>query len=185
MPRIELNLLDHQPNPEFHRRPRQPRAKKIVVMTVILGIILLAVFSSSFAFSDDGLLANLSQFDFFGQIGKLVTSGSRKLAGENNDRINILVIGMGGKNHEGGTLADTIILGSLQPSTKQIAMLSIPRDLSAPVDNYNWMKINAVHAYAEKKQAGSGGKAMAQLLGKLLGTEIDYYAVVDFDGFER
>ncbi len=54
-----------------------------------------------------------------GQIKKLAESADKELKGEKNDRINILLLGMGGKNHEGSYLTDTIMLASLEPSTKK------------------------------------------------------------------
>jgi LCP family protein required for cell wall assembly len=118
-------------------------------------------------------------------MSKLITSADKPLQGEDDDRINFLLIGMGGKEHEGGTLADTIILGSIKPSTKQASVMSIPRDSYVKDDKYGWVKINAINAYAEKNESGSGGRVMAETISKMLGTDIPYYATVDFDGFEQ
>ena len=101
------------------------------------------------------------------------------------DRINIIFLGMGGRQHEGGYLTDTIILASLDIPTKKIAMLSIPRDLSVPLSDNEWKKINHVNAFAEMEEADSGGRAVKQALGKLLNIEIDYYVRVDFSGFAK
>jgi LCP family protein required for cell wall assembly len=120
---------------------------------------------------------------FFGKIAHITTSSNKKLIGEENDRINILLIGMGGKNHDGGYLADTIMLLSLKPSTKQVTMLSIPRDMTVPVSGGAWRKINSINATAEAKQEGSGGAAMTEALSELLGTPIHYYVRADFQGF--
>ena len=199
MPKVKVNLLspedqeDIKTNPverlaakEPYRRPkRKYNLKKIIASVVIVIIILLAVFSSSIVFSDENLIKNLGKLNLLEQVGRLIGAGSKDLIGEKDDRINILLIGMGGKNHEGGTLADTIILGSFKPSTNQLAMLSIPRDLSVKAAGYDWIKINALNAYAEKKQAGSGGREMAKVLSELLETDITYYVTVDFSGFER
>ena len=169
--------------------PDQPvrgdRIKKIIASIIIVTIIVLAVFSSSVVFSDENLIKSLSKLNLLQQMSRLMGSGNKNLVGENEDRINILIIGMGGQNHEGGTLADTIILGSFKPSTQQVAMVSIPRDLSLKTNNYDWLKINALNAYAEKKEAGSGGREMARALSELLDTPINYYVTVDFAGFEK
>ena len=119
----------------------------------------------------------------FSKIAHITTSSNKKLIGDENDRINILLIGMGGKNHDGGYLADTIMLVSIKPSTKQVSMISIPRDMTVPVADGSWRKVNSVNATAEAKQAGSGGAAMTEALSKLLGTPITYYVRADFQGF--
>ena len=119
----------------------------------------------------------------FNKIAHISISPNKQLIGEENDRINILLIGMGGKNHDGGYLADTIMLVSIKPSTKQMSMISIPRDMAVPVENGSWRKVNSVNATAEAKEAGSGGKAMTDALSEILGTPITYYVRADFQGF--
>jgi hypothetical protein len=42
---------------------------------------------------------------------------------------NVLVLGIGGQGHEAPNLSDTILVMSIDPKTKDAAMLSIPRDL--------------------------------------------------------
>ncbi|MEK7167996.1 MAG: LCP family protein, partial [Patescibacteria group bacterium] len=192
MPQENINLAPdnsfRQPkkiNENPRQRPGKSRFKVWFFIFAALVIIGLLVFSSSAVFSDNNLVQGLSKFNLFKQLGRLVSLGDKNLQGEKEDRINMLIIGMGGRNHDGGTLADTIILVSYKPSTKQTAIMSIPRDLSVQTDNSGWIKINAIHAYAEQKEEKSGGRTMADALGKTLGEEIPYYAVVDFDGFER
>jgi len=199
MPKVKVDLLSEEEKTELrqkqkedrkiakeqYRPPKKYNIKKIIASIIIIIIICLAVFSSSVIFSDENLIKNLSKFNVIEQVGKLIGSRNKSLDGEADDRINILLIGMGGKGHEGGTLADTIILASFKPSTNQVAMLSIPRDLSVPVDGYDHVKINALHAYAEKDEEGTGGEVMAEILSNLLETKINYFVTVDFSGFEK
>ncbi len=119
------------------------------------------------------------------QIKHLVESADSKLKGEANDRINILLLGIGGKNHDGGLLTDTIILASLKPSEKKLSLLSIPRDLAAPIENMGWKKINSVNAFAEMKNPGSGGLAISQTISDIFQIPVDYYLTIDFTGFEK
>ncbi|MEI7620598.1 MAG: LCP family protein, partial [Candidatus Falkowbacteria bacterium] len=114
--------------------------------------------------------------------GKLITASDNKVDGEKEDRINILLLGMGGADHDGGYLADTIILASLQPSTKKVVLTSIPRDLTVPNDDGVWRKVNSINAYAEAKKE-NGSQATVDALSKLLDIPIQYYVRVDFDGF--
>lgn len=126
-----------------------------------------------------------SNFSIVGQLKQLAESSDRKLKGEDSDRINILLLGIGGKNHSGGYLTDTIMLVSIQPSTKKIAMISIPRDLTVPIENMGWRKINSISAYAEKENPGSGGLAASQAISQLFNVPIDYYMRVDFEAFTK
>lgn len=107
------------------------------------------------------------------------------LKGEGDGRINILLIGIGGKNHDGGQLADTIMVASIDPLNNQLGMLSIPRDLRVSLNGGGYGKINAIHAYAENSQEGSGPQALKDKVGEILDLPIHYYFRVDFEGFKK
>ena len=145
-------------------------------------IILIIIFAGKVIVSGNG---SDSWFNtgIFGQIAHIATSANKNLIGEENDRINILLLGMGGAGHDGAYLTDTIMLVSIKPSTKQVSMISIPRDMTVKVADGSWRKINSVNATAEAKQAGSGGAATAKALSDILGTPITYYVRADFQGF--
>jgi len=116
-------------------------------------------------------------------VSHLGQNPDNQLQGEKEDRINILLLGVGGENHDGGYLADTIMLLSLQPSTQKVAMISIPRDLTIPTSSGYWRKVNSIHAIAEAQEEGKGGPAMIEALSPILDQKIDYYIRIDFDGF--
>ena len=104
---------------------------------------------------------------------------------ENNKQINVLFLGVGGVNHEGGDLTDTIMLAGLDTENKKAALLSIPRDLYVPIDGVGWRRINYVHVWGETQKKGSGGETAIKTIGKLLQVPIQYYVKVDFSGFEK
>jgi LCP family protein required for cell wall assembly len=113
----------------------------------------------------------------------LIPSADKKLQGEESDRVNILLLGMGGPGHDGAFLTDTMMLAGFKPSAKQVALVSLPRDLVAPVSD--WQKINSINAYAEQKEPNSGGRATAAAMSQLLQMPINYYIKVDFNGFAQ
>lgn len=102
-----------------------------------------------------------------------------------SDRINILLLGIGGEGHDGAQLTDTIILASVNLKDKQVALLSIPRDTAYPLGGGRFEKINAVQAYAEQEYPGEGARRAADALGKLLEIDIQHVMRVDFTGFAR
>lgn len=111
-----------------------------------------------------------------------------KLKGESENRINVLLIGVGGANHPGGTLADTIMVASVNPKTKQVALLSVPRDLYIDYDNGKREgKINSVNSYGDQnpKTTGGGAALMKQTVGDVLGIPIHYYVKVDFTALQK
>lgn len=123
--------------------------------------------------------------EWVSQIGKLIRSDDKILKGEKDDRINFLLLGMGGAGHDGAYLTDTMIIASVEPKEKKVAMVSIPRDLAVPLPDYGWRKINNINAFAEAKERGSGGGATADAVGKIFDIPIHYYIRADFDGFQK
>ncbi|MEK7615140.1 MAG: LCP family protein [Patescibacteria group bacterium] len=108
-----------------------------------------------------------------------------KLKGEENDRVNILLMGIGGEGHDGPQLTDTIIFASYQPSTGKIGLMSLPRDMSVPISGYGYRKVNHANAYGEVEKKGSGPKLASEVIGQVLNEPIEYYVRVDFDGFGK
>lgn len=147
------------------------------------------LFITFFIFTTQVLVSNqksnswISRIPIINTLKNLAESADKTLKGEQRERINILLLGMGGKQHEGGYLTDTIILVSLDLENKKVAMMSIPRDLAIPIEDNGFQKINSVNAYAEMDSAGSGGLAISQAISDILGIPIDYYLRVDFEGF--
>ncbi|MEK7159156.1 MAG: LCP family protein [Patescibacteria group bacterium] len=179
-----INLLNHDDN-------RYPRGKKVFRVSKFILYLLTVLVIAFFVFSYQVLFTNNSVSDIFSgkinifkQLNTLALDGS-SLKGQSDDRINILLLGMGGAGHEGPYLTDTIILASVQPSTKKIAMISIPRDLHVNISGFGWWKINNANAFGEQKNPGAGGELAKETLEQTLGLPIHYYVRVDFNGFEK
>ncbi len=106
-----------------------------------------------------------------------------KLKGEGDGRVNILVMGIGGQGHEAPNLSDTMMVMSIDPKTKDTAMLSIPRDLYVKIPatgkyQAQYGKINAANSY--------GGPELARkVVQNVIGVPIHYYTVIDFSGFKQ
>lgn len=109
-----------------------------------------------------------------------------QLRGEGDGRVNVLLIGIGGEQHKAGSLADTIMLVSLDPISKDVAMLSIPRDLWVDIPDHGSNKINAAHAFGERYNYPGGGPALLRkTVEQTLDVPIHYFARVDFQGFKQ
>ncbi len=167
-------------------RWRRRRIARGLVVAAVLTVA--ALFSATAAAPGERfapIIAELAPPVLVRGLGRLFLSSDRLLDGEAEDRVNVLLLGVGGEGHDGPELTDTIILLSYKPSTKQVALLSIPRDLVADIPGYGWRKVNAVNAYAEANAPGTGAGKTAAFLDDLLGVRIPYYVRVDFAGFEK
>ena len=116
-----------------------------------------------------------------------------------DEELNILLLGMGGEGHSGGTLSDSITLININPEIKKTNIISIPRDLWVPIptdwnsETYN--KINSSYAigiddsvrYPNKKTEFrgklGGGNLSKYVIEKVTGISIDYFIAIDFSSF--
>lgn len=158
------------------------KKKKIIIIVII--VFLLA--GGAIFYKTGGLLNKIStEGGIFSSIAKSLPGVENNLKGEKEGRINILLLGMRGENVPGGgTLADTIIVLSVKPLENKAAFLSIPRDLY--VDNPNSgtkSKINAVYALGQQDGKNAGISGMKEVVGKIIGQEVHYAAVINFKGF--
>jgi len=180
----EEKLIEIADNFEFKpKKSGKRKFWKIAKFTSIFFLTAIVVFTTQIIISGQSSNSWISKIPILSQLKSLVESSDRKLKGEENGRINILLLGMGGKNHDGGTLTDTIILASMDTVEKKVAMISIPRDLSVPVEGMGYRKINNINAFAEMESKGSGGLATSQAVSDILNIPIDYYVRLDFQGF--
>ncbi|MBX4191753.1 MAG: LCP family protein, partial [Candidatus Doudnabacteria bacterium] len=121
--------------------------------------------------------------NIFRRLGDLLSSSDEPLKGEDQGLVNILLLGIGGADHDGGHLTDTIIVASLNTKTNEVVLTSIPRDFALTLDKYGYNKINAAYAYAFRDDENNAGSAAIEVAEKITGFEIPYYAVIDFKGF--
>ena len=102
-------------------------------------------------------------------------SDGTPIDGEATDRVNILFLGTPGKGNSAPDLTDSIILLSIKPSTKQISLLSIPRDLLVYLpDERRYSKINALFIMNEKNP-----ELIENKVEEITGQKVNYYFVLD------
>lgn len=99
----------------------------------------------------------------------------------------ILLIGIDRREEGGNTLNDVNIVVYVHPKGRFASMLSIPRDTAVEIPGFYTDKINAAYGLGEiyLAEAGGGPALIRQTVENFLGIPIDYYALVDFQGFER
>ncbi len=138
-------------------------SKKALVITLVILVSIVIIFL-------------ISHFSFFW--GLLIDRRININKGSFGN-VNVLILGIGGGNHEGPDLSDTIILASLQQEKNKISLISVPRDLFIKSLG---SKINA--AYATGQEKGNNGILLARsTVDFVTGVRPDYVVVVDFSGF--
>lgn len=163
---------------------RRHRKKKIAAgLLTIVFLVLSSLFMSFELFYVPKELK--TKAGFFEALSHLALSPEKDItAGKKN--INILVLGIGGAGHEGPYLTDTILLLSINKKDGgKLAITSIPRDLLVDTHRFGKKKINHLNSYAELEKKGSGAKFTKDVFEELFHIPIDYYARIDFKGFEE
>jgi LCP family protein required for cell wall assembly len=105
----------------------------------------------------------------------------------NDDRTNILLLGIDRRGEKGwGYRTDTIIIVTVDEANRTAGMLSIPRDLQVPIPGNGEDRINTANVWGESRNYPGGGPALLKRTLEVdFGIPIDYYVMVDFQGFEK
>ena len=106
---------------------------------------------------------------------------AKQLDNASDKPLDVLVLGVDKRPDAAdgeSTRSDTMMLVRVTPSTGRVKLLSVPRDLYVEIKPGVKNKINAAYAYGGVDQARS-------VMEDITGVEIDNYAVVDFEGFEK
>jgi len=92
-------------------------------------------------------------------------------------RLNVLLLGIDPRDGETMSRTDTIIVASMDTRTKQMALLSIPRDTRVNIPGHGWDKINSASVYG-------GPELTIRVVSDLLGAPMRYYVLANFNGFK-
>lgn len=130
--------------------------------------------------------------NIFRSLVKSLPGAEQNLRGEDEGRINILLLGIRGEGVTGGgLLADTIMVLSIHPKqdeqdTTRASLVSIPRDFYVKVPGRDEQrKINAVYALGEERALHQGGmEDMRAIAGEITGLDIPYAVTINFQGFK-
>lgn len=175
------------------RRQKKPKGKKkhIVrkVLLVFLGLILAG--GVWLYFWGDGLISRLTNGKS-GLVGTIWSLMSEEIPFEIDakGRTNVLVFGTEGYDmsgtsgngvHDGAELTDSIMIISFDQKTKDVALLSLPRDLKVPKACYAG-KINEVFTCNNEngQNEEAGARALMEQVRQVIGVDFQYWAHVNW-----
>lgn len=106
---------------------------------------------------------------------------------DGRERFTVLLMGWDrrpGDSTSGAYRTDTMMLISLDPVTRTIGVLSIPRDLYVTVPGYSqYQRVNAAYVLGELTRPGYGPELAMQTVQLNLGIRVHDYVVADFNTF--
>ena len=112
---------------------------------------------------------------------KINNRAPEPLKGEDRDRVKILFLGMPGAGNDAPYLTDSLIVASVKPSTNQLALISLPRDLLVELpDSKIRTKINALFRMNERNP-----DLITRKVAEIIGSPIDYYVALDISVTEK
>jgi LCP family protein required for cell wall assembly len=160
------------------RRTSAPAWVRVLKWTVLLIVVVSALtFGMGFGYLQN-TVKTVGGTDPGTQALVKKASGQLTVQQSTHAPVNILVLGSDRRKHLAGDTgrSDTIMLLRIDPSTKSISMLSIPRDLRVEIPGYGTDRINA--AYSD------GGPALSVATFKqLTGLPVNHFIDVNFTGF--
>ena len=177
-----------------HNKKKQKTKKKHTARKVFLTLLVLILLAGGgMLLWGNNLIAKLTGgksgiFDLVGVMGSNV-----KLKTDKNGRTNILVFGTSGytmsgevdeygDEHDGSQLTDSIMVVSLGQETKDVAMVSLPRDLYVGNTCTSTGKVNEVYfcSNLDQEDEEDGVLALKNTIKEILGVDIQYYIHLDW-----
>ncbi len=199
-PNSRINFLINQARPEaapeeaaanqvrFHRPATEGKKHALIKIALISFLIIIisgVMYLSEKLFSPGGGLSGFNKFNPLSQLAYLVSPADKRIDGELSDRVNILAMGIGGEGHDGPYLTDTMIVISVKPSTGEVGLLSLPRDMVVKLKNGEWPKINSVYSLGRGNDPDQAPEYVKEVIGDLVDLPMHYYGIVTFSGFEK
>lgn len=180
----------HQQRMHQKRREEKRRRRRSVLLVVFLILLLAGAYAAAkFYVTMDKWQGKAEQSDFVA-----VAAAPTEMEDE---IVNVAVFG----TDEDGFRTDVNILVSFNTTTKELHLISVPRDtrvtmtadMIAYLENnnqyvpdktgvYGQCKLTEVHAYAGKENRCAFSVAMLE---EILGVQVDYYVKVDLDAFRQ
>ncbi len=134
-----------------------------------------------------------NELKIFGWKGIISIVKPVKLKGEDTGHVTILLAGNSADDpgHNGADLTDSIMLISLNTTTKTGFMLSVPRDLYVTIPNLGSGKINEVYEDGERTKFSQPGYAadgmglLEEVVSQNFSIPINYYGLVDYSAVRQ
>jgi polyisoprenyl-teichoic acid--peptidoglycan teichoic acid transferase len=122
---------------------------------------------------------------------------------DGKERLNVLLVGSDQRKGDATFNTDTMIVASIDPGTGQVALFQVPRDtVGVPIPASargaygssvytnkinSWFRQNRnrTDLWPGKTAQARGFAALKAILGELYGLDIQYYVMVNFQGFTR
>ncbi|TDM15378.1 LCP family protein [Macrococcus bovicus] len=153
-----------------YRRKKKTRLRKLpfiilalIALLVLLGFWVKSSYNNGIQFARDHGKQE-KKYEFNGPINK-------------DAKVNILILGQD-RVVDGSARTDSIMVAQYDYLSKKMKLMSVMRDIYAEIPGYQNYKINTAYTLG-------GPELLRQTLKKNLDIDLEYYAIIDFKGFEQ
>lgn len=155
------------------RRKKSPFKIAMIMLTFFLAIIGYGVYEYYVGYNDvASKMTDKQPSSTKDNKGEDIFNGVKDL-----DKINVLILGVDSKDAKSGR-TDTIMVAQYEPKSGRAKIASIMRDSYVSIPGYNDNKINSAYFLG-------GPELVRETLKENFGIDVEYYAIVDFDGFSE
>lgn len=183
-----MEVISLQPDSN-EKRPWYKRP--IFYVAALTAIIAIGAFWLGFVYNtivvdNDSFLTNITHA-IFGKDEAVEENDPNPLPTPETDRLDVLILGIRGGTAkeiegEGGLLADSILVASIDKKTKKASLISIPRDLSIDLLGVKG-KINEIYEQSLKRKQNL--ELAKQIVSRISGVYVDKAVVFDFNAFKN
>jgi len=212
---VGLLWLSSMVTTQIATAPHPLRSSQRVAGVALVGVLGFAVMAPMIVAAQYATTTrNLVNTVFAGNTARSATVDPTKITAadpwQGKNRVNILLLGGDGGADRTGVRTDTMILASIDTHTGNSVLLSLPRNLMrvplppgtplakayngtfyGPGPEGNWM-LNAMylevpqnHPNVYKNSDHPAADVMKVTIGYILGVKVDYFALVNLDGFKK
>lgn len=193
---VDLGVL-----PSVSKEQKKKKRRKIALFAGgILALGFLVYFSYAFYWPISSLIGELiknpqTALSFFKGGSEIKSTDGKTnillLGIDKRANVPYTYLGPGGKREHNGFLSDTIIVASIDRETKQVSMISIPRDTWVDIPEWGNLsksqgKINSAYSLGNIYDYPGGGlQLVEEVVSSHLGITIHYGMRIDFEGFKK
>ncbi|SIS45074.1 LCP family protein [Salimicrobium salexigens] len=162
------------------RRRRKSKRKLKLFVALILILTLTVVGYTAFEYlSGKHNAEGTASADAKDSSGEMNSEYKKEWEGTDNGdgKTNVLMLGSDQRGSE-KSRTDTIMIAQYDPGAQSAKLVSIMRDTYVKIPGHGYNKINAAFAIG-------GPELMRKTIKENFGVELEYYSLVDFDGFTQ
>ncbi|SDJ44562.1 LCP family protein [Salimicrobium halophilum] len=165
------------PSRALRRRKRRKRKRKLLVALLMIMTLTVAGYTAVEYINGKQNAEGKSSANAEDTLEKEKSEYAKEWNGTDNGdgKTNVLLLGSDQRENEEAR-TDTIMIAQYEPGEQSAKLVSLMRDTYVKIPGHGYNKINAAFAIG-------GPELMRKTIKENFGVEMEYFAVVDFDGF--